>query len=317
MRHATFHVVVASLVLLGGIAFSLPAAPAQPGGGQGAANGGGPPGDNDAASGSDAGNSPLEALPLGAPRRTWNANLTPPGADSDWYVLDASSAFCAVVSATANAPGHVTLSTSALLEDRAARPAEPHRATRLAIAGAAGASAYFGLEPPAMRIAAGTATTPGPGRYTFSIEARGYADLDPQNDGESPEAGATVATAAALEGDCLAGRVGASAADMVDAWAFDVAEPRDLTLSFAVARGDAARARVVSPSGATVATLESGDAVDVWADEPGRWTLVVERALAPTLVLANDAAASATDYILGLTEGPPGEPQPCRPTCVG
>lgn len=317
-RHVTFYAIVLSVLVLGALALSVPARViAAPGGG------GGPPSDNDAASGHDAGNSPAEALSLTNARRNWNANRTPPGSDSDWYKLAPTGAFCAIVDATANSPGQVTLSSSPSLSAFASRSAAPHKATRLALAGVSGGGAYFGLEPPMTRLMSGSeGTTPGPGRYTFSLETRGYADLDPQNDGESPEAGATVATAAPLPADCAAGRLGN--ADAADTYFFDVDEPRELTLSLATARGDALQARVVTPSGITFATVASGAAVDVWADEPGRWTIVVEGApatrpgpagltLLPVLAASGQGALATTDYILGITDGP--DPAPCRPSC--
>jgi hypothetical protein len=316
-RHVTFYAIVLSLVVLGALALSLPASPVIVATGLGGA-----PGDNDAASGTDAGNSPESALLLSNARRNWNANLTPPGSDSDWYRLAPSGAFCAVVDATTNAPGHVTLATSATRDVTASREAAPHKATRVVLAGQSGRAALFGLEPPMLRLMSGSdGATPGPGRYTFSLVTQTYADLDPQNDGESPEAGATIATAAPLPAECGAGRLGS--ADAADTYTFTVSDPRALTLSLAIARGDALQARIVAPTGLTYATLMAGDAIDVWADRAGTWSVVVEgvpttRPAAPgftalPILAASGASLSTTDYILGITDGP--DPAPCRPSC--
>lgn len=307
-------IVATSLAALAAIAFPTPAASAQEG----------PRGDNDAASGQDAGNSPDAALPLALARRTWSANLTPPGTDSDWYRLEAGASFCATGEATSNAPGELVLAARVDRSLSVSRSVAPHNGLTLALAAPAGGLPLLGLEPaPTISTAAGggTRTIPNPGRYTFSFETRGLAELDPEGDGETPDAGPTGTTAAPLPVGCSAGMLGG--ADAVDAYAADVGEPRLLTISFVVASGGPAPLRVVSPSGATVATLASGEAADVWASEPGRWTVVVGSSAGPALPLALPLLAAGdgqmtidTTYVLGVTDGP-GDPQPCRPSCVG
>lgn len=285
----------------------------------------GPPGQNDAGSGQDAGDTPDLALRVDGARHAWSANLTPPGSDADWYSRDATSAFCAVGSATTNAPGLLTLASDELRQNAARLAVAPHDATSLALAAPAGRRPYLGLEPLSLVQTYGGSTggPPSPGRYTFELATLTLADLDPEGDGETPEAGATAATSAPLPEACAAGQLGTTAADLEDRYHFDINGPVEMTFSFALAGGAAAQAIIVSPTGATRATLASGDAVSVWTDEPGRWTLVVayeSGALAPALGLAlpplpttAPSTATLTDYLLAITAGP--DPEPCRPTC--
>lgn len=281
-------------------------------------------GENDAASGQDAGDTPHQALLLSAAPRTWSANLRPPGTDADWYTLGASGAFCAAVETTMSAPGQVTLSATTARDPAVARSVSAHSSTRLSLAAPAGHAPYFGVEPIAMLMAAEQANPGGPGQYAFALSSRSHADLDPEGDGESPEAGGTLATAAPLVRGCAAGRLDAGLGDAEDVYFFDVSDPRQMTFSFALSSGEPASARIVTPSGATYATLASGDAVDVWASEAGRWHVAVAQTAAapPALVpLAWTGLALAqhetlaSDYLLSTTDGP-GEPQPCRPACM-
>lgn len=253
----------------------------------------------------------------------WNANLTPPGTDADWYRLDVDTAFCAVAEVFTHTPGQLTLAAQ---EDRSpgmARLTEAGGGTQLALAAPAGNTVFLGLEPASMMLlSSDTESAPSPGRYTFSLDAMDYAQLDPEGDGESPEAGDTPTTAASLGAGCAAGSL--SAADQADHRIFDVDEAREVGFSLARAGGANVELRVVSPSGATRLTLRSGESGDVWADEPGRWTAIV--APLPTSSLSASAlgmalsspTGSALDdayYLLGVVDGPPGEPDPCSPTC--
>ena len=323
-RQVTLQLMAVAVVAAAGIALSFPATTVFAQTGSGA---GGSPGVNDAGSGGDAGDSPELALPLPAGRRMWSANLTPPGTDSDWYRMSPASAFCASVDATTNAPGQVTLASSPTRDAAVSVGADPHRLTRLVLAAPAGHEAFFGLEPPMLMMLAGSesSTNPSPGRYTFSMGTSSHADLDPEADGESPEAGATLATATPLPMGCSAGAL-SGASDTADQYYFDVTDPRVLTVSFAIVSGGATEARVISPRGATYGTIQSGDALNVWASEAGRWSIVVApassahaastlpfAALAP--FFAEQAALEDADYLLGVSDGP--DPQPCRPSCMG
>ena len=280
---------------------------------------GSPGSQNDAGSGQDAGDTLELALLIPNAHRTWSANLTPTGTDSDWYRVAAGSAFCAVASATPQSPGSVAL-TGGSLSDAVRRPADAHQTTRLVLAAPGGDIPRFGMLPPSVMLMASEEGNgpPTPGRYTFSFTTQSYADLDPEADGESPEAGATPATSEPLPAECTAGRLAAS--DTADRYHFDVADARDTTFSFAIASGGDAQARIVAPDGTTFATLASGDVVDVWADTPGRWSVVVERPVtAPaflTIGLAGNLAQESldSDYLLGFSDGP--DPEACRPACV-
>lgn len=275
---------------------------------------------NDAGSGRDAGDTPANALLLPAARRAWSANLTPPGSDMDWYRLATDGAFCAAAETTSSATGHLVLTSDPTRFAAVDTMAEAHTATRLTLAAPAGRAPYLGLEPASSFAMVEGAGRPNPGRYSFTLTSSSYADLDPERDGETPEAGATLATAAPIPAGCAAGRLG-GAGDGEDRYAFDVTQPRALALSFAVASGRAASLRVLTPSGATYTTLASGDAATVWADEPGRWTVAIApdaanaRAdafgLALPLALASDY--DTTEYLLGVL-GP--DPEPCRPSCL-
>lgn len=294
---------------------------------------GGPPGANDAGSGEDAGDSPESALAIPSARRVWNANLTPTGTDADWYRLSSEGAFCAVADTTVQSPGYLTLAGSPQLEERAEREAMPHQARRLALAAPAGSTPTFGVQPPMISNMVaeggnGNGNPPGPsspGRYTFSFTLSSAADLDPEGDGESPEAGATPATSAPLAADCSAGLLAGDAADTIDRYHLDVSDARLMTLSFVVASGAAAHVQVLDPTGAVAATLASGDAEDVWLGASGRWTVVVSQDAAPASLLdraallgARVASAGITDtvYLLAATDGP-GDTEPCRPSCSG
>lgn len=313
-RHVPVLLVLFALAGLAGAGLLVPGSPT-------AAAREGPLLQNDAASGQDAGDSPETALLLPGARRVWSGNLTPPGTDSDWYRLEASSAFCALAEATSSATGNLVLAADPSRAVSVAETAEAQRSTRLALAAPAGRAPFLGLEPAMLAaFASGGSTHPSPGRYAFSLEASSHAELDPEQDGESPEAGATPATAAPLPSGCTAGRLRAGAGDFEDRFFFDASGPARVSLSFAVAAGDAATLRVLTPSGATHATLASGDALTVWADEPGRWTVVVEPEPAATsaalgLGLALTTELTDSSYLLGVV-GPP-DPEPCRPSCLG
>lgn len=316
---------VAILLLAGGLALGLglptPATAAQAAGGRLP--------QNDAGSGGDAGDTPEAALALTTPRRIWSANLTPTGTDSDWYRLAASQAFCASVEATVNSPGFLTLTNGVGRHAAAEREVMPHHATRLFLAGEAGQAPYFGVEPPMMNhlsLGDSTGSPPSPGRYTFAFTASPYAELDPEGDGEAPEAGATPATSAPLPRGCSAGRLDPSRGDLEDRYHLDVAEGGLTTVSFAVASGDAAKLRITMPSGETYATVPSGGAVEIYAYETGRWTLSVVPmddslpvlgGLGLALPRADARDLVETSYLLGTTDGPPGDTQPCRPSCLG
>lgn len=345
-RSPSIFVIVIAVMSVAGLGLAWHAAPAlaqgqgegqgpAPGQGQGQGQGGGPStatassssieGGNDAGSGMDAGDSPASPLAIANAQRTWSANLTPAGTDADWYSLEGSGAFCAVGSVTTQSPGSVTVTSDASRSTSAHRPSQPHSPVHLALASPAGRLPLLGIEPPivsSMGVEEGGGP-PTPSRYTFAFSSRSYADLDPENDGESPEAGSTPVTAAPLPPDCAAGRLSSVAADSVDLYTFEVSDARDMTFSFAIASGDAAQLRILTPSGATATTLQDGGSADVWADEPGTWTVVVEtrpEVLAGSAVLApglRAASAASVDtetlYIVGITDGP--DPEPCRPTC--
>lgn len=281
----------------------------------------GPGAQNDAGSGGDAGDTLGSALPIASAQRTWNANLTPAGTDSDWYVVPTGAPFCAETTTTTQAPGSLALTGSGSLDESVRRPVSPHGSARLALAGTGGDSPRLGVLPASlMTSAAATGGPPSPGHYRFTFTSQSYAQLDPEGDGENPEAGGTALTSAALPRDCAAGRLGAG--DDVDRYHFDVQDVRDLTFSFAVASGDAASLSVLKPDGTTFATLQSGGVADVWADVPGRWSVVVSHPVAaPFVIRATGAGAAgaseslATSYLIGVTDGP--DPEPCRPSCVG
>lgn len=281
---------------------------------------GGAPGQNDAGSGSDAGDTPQVALLLPGARRMWSANLTPTGTDADWYRLAPTGAYCAAADATTSAPGLVSLLAEVDRNPGASRSSSPHATLRLALAGEAGTRPYLGIEPPPMMLMAASSATPSPGRYTFALGASSHAQLDPEADGESPEAGATPATSAALAAGCTAGRLATGAGDAEDRYHIDVASARELTLSFAIDSGDPVEARLIAPSGATYAVLQSGESAEVWAGETGRWTVALAYPGAtgpiplPGTLLRGASEVMETTYLLGLTDGP--EPEPCRPTCV-
>lgn len=275
---------------------------------------------NDAGSGQDAGDSIDGALSITDAQRTWKANLTPAGSDSDWFELAESSAYCAVGSVTTQSPGSVALSGSGSLSRAVRRPVDPHEPVQLVLAAPGTFAPHLGILPPTTLMAAQVGNgPPSPGSYTFGFTARTHAELDPDGDGESPEAGATPATSAALPPECTAGRL--DAIDIADRYHFDVADVRDVTLSFAISAGGESQLRVLKPDGSTFATISSGGVVDVWADIPGRWSVVVERPAsspAPALGLTRafaSADALDSDYLLGFSDGP--DPEACRPTCVG
>ena len=290
------------------------------------AQGQGAPGLNDAGSGQDAGDSPEHALllPSSNARRLWSANLTPSGTDVDWYRLATSGAFCAAAEATLATPGGVTLASDTAQATRVARSVGAHKSVDVALAAPAGRLPYLGIEPQSLMMASSGSNAQGPTHYTFALRAFDHATLDPGADGESPEAGATLATAAPLANGCTAGRLSSAQGDLEDVYFLDVSEPRLLTLSFARAGGDAVTARVVTPTGATHATLASGGAVDVWTSETGRWSVVVSSAssagaLASLRVPLPGAGAGMfveSSYLLASTDGP-GDPQSCRPSCQG
>jgi len=285
---------------------------------------GGPPGQNDAGSGQDAGDSPDAALVVGGARRTWSANLTPPGTDADWYRRDVASAFCAVASATTNSPGEIILASDPARETAVRAPVDPPTPTTHALAAPSGRMPFFGLEPMSLVQTYGSTSSgpPSPGRYTFEFSTRSHAELDPEGDGESPEAGATAATSAPLSAGCAAGRLQSSAGDIEDRYHVDITQAIEMTFSFAIASGAPADVTVLSPSGATRATLSTGETATVWLSEPGRWTIVVAyegaaivpaRGLAIHALLPDAPATTVTEYLLGTTGGP--DPEPCRPTC--
>lgn len=284
----------------------------------------GPGGQNDAGSGQDAGDAPPHALLVSSAARKYSGNLSPAGLDIDWYRHAASSAFCSTAESTLSTAGEVTLAADPLRISSASRSAQPQTTVRLALAAPAGQMPYFGIEPAPTLASADGGGAQSPGRYTFKFQSLGLADLDPEGDGEAPEAGATTATAVAVPGPCFAGRLLASG-DAADRYYLDVTESREVTLSLAVARGAAdTQASLVSPTGVVAATLSDGDAVTVYATELGRWNVVVSRpeattssgsvaaaAMLPVAMAATNVTGLETDYLIGLTDGP----DPCRPSC--
>lgn len=280
------------------------------------------PGQNDAASGQDAGDAPAAALLLSAGPRDWKANLTPPGSDRDWYRASATGAFCAVANAVTHATGTVMLGANEDLGTQVSRVVDPRVPVRLALASPSGDVPFLGIlpAPTVTTTSFGTDTDDGhgPGRYDFSLDVKGYGDLDPEGDGEGIDAGATIATSAPLAQDCGAGRLDRAAGDSEDRYHLDVTEAGDLTISFAVASGAGAQARILDPTGAVVATVASGDVATVWTGQLGRWQVVVgDPTSSPTRAVGGLSLAplslDRTDYILGAIG--PGDSQPCRPSC--
>lgn len=295
---------------------SLPTADAQAGRSQ-----------NDAGSGGDAGDSPAGAVLVSNARRVHTANLTPPGVDADWYRQEAHEAFCSVAQMSASSAGSFTLAGDAAQQLRASRMVEPRRNTELALASPPGGTPYLGFEPGSLFAfsESGGDRSPDPGRYSFGFQTYRLADLDPEGDGESPEAGPAPGASRAIGSGCHAGRV-AGVSDAEDWHHLDVSGSRQLTVSFALARASEASLEVRSPTGEVRAVLASGEAADLWAEE-GRWHLVVRApaatvaapaalALARAAPLAGAADESATDYLIGLTDGP-GSSNACRPSCLG
>lgn len=269
---------------------------------------------DDAAAGRDAGDSPYEAMRITGGRRTFSANLSPAGIDADWYRLDVPGATCADAVASTGAAGQLTLASTPERDAATMRDTKPREETRLALAAPAGRGIYLGIEPAALRMSADDDTKETGGRYTFTIEAFRHADLPGEPGGD---AGATLLTASPLVAGCSAGRL--AEGDIADGYRFDVEKPRVLTVSFALASGDAT-ARIESPAGTNVAVLRDGEVAEIFADEPGAWRLVVEAPAvpaAPVALLHGGIVARAyatSEYILGVTDGP-GDHEPCRPSC--
>lgn len=290
------------------------------------AGGAGGPAQNDAASGQDASDFPENALVLSAARRTWSGNLTPAGTDSDWYRLGAEGAFCAEGEGTLTTPGGLTLAGSPSREPSVTRTVGARGSISVALAAPAGSVPLLGIEPMAILMAAEGSQVQGPTHYTFSFRAYDHASLDPERDGESPEAGATPATSAPLPPGCAGGRLSGANGDVEDRYHVDVVEPRYMTIGFALASGDPATVSILTPAGATYATLSSGEVADVWASEPGRWSVVVAPAgaaqapAAPLPALLGSALTITSAeilesaYFLSTTDGP-GDHQACRPSC--
>lgn len=282
---------------------------------------------NDAGSGGDAGDAPSGAVLVANVRRVFTANLTPPGVDSDWYRHEMETAFCSVAKATTSSAGTLTLTADADGSPRVSRAVEPRRSLEIAIASPAGGTPFLGFEPGSSFAAASTdgEVAPDPGRYSFAFQSFRLSDLDPEGDGESPEAGPAPAGAAAAPSGCSAGSV-SSYSDAEDWYFLDVASARELTVSFAVAGSSGGRLDLLAPSGEVRASLASGELASVWAGQ-GRWHLVVRAPAAqPPGALATPVAAAAqhlvaeeettVDYLIGLTDGP-GSSNACRPSCLG
>lgn len=278
---------------------------------------------NDAGSGQDAGDTPAQAILVPNAARVFTANLTPPGTDADWYRHALTGAFCTVAQATPTSAGLATLASDASGGAAVSRNLEPHRVLTVALAAPAGRAPHFGVQPASFMSALETRdSTPDPGRYTFGLRSFGLADLDPEGDGEGTDAANGPGAARALSGPCHAGRLGQGDQDW---YALDVASPRELTISLAVAGSGDPVAALVAPDGSVRLSVSSGGAATAWAGETGRWHVVVSHApraapapggLALALPLASTGAAlvETADYILGTTDGP-GDTNPCRPSC--
>lgn len=300
---------VAGVVIAADLPDHIPLASAAPGG------------QNDAGSGQDAGDTPAQALLIPSGTRTFAGNLSPAGQDADWYRHSTSSAFCALADATLSTAGQLTIAADVHRAYSASRSVQPQTPLTLALAAPAGLTPYLGIEPgPSMTKEGGGSS---PGRYSFKFQSFSMSDLDPDANGEVPEAGATSATAVALPGACSAGRL--SSTDTTDRFYYDITEPREIWLSLAVASGDGnIQLTFVSPSGAAATTIPSGQSGEVYASETGRWNVVITRSSTSTpassaatlpilgaLSSSSDLSTTGTDYILALSEGP----DPCRPSC--
>lgn len=278
---------------------------------------------NDAGSGQDAGNTPLQALLVPSVQRTFTGNLTPAGTDTDWYRHETTAATCTQAQATTSIATQLTIANDAQRNHTTSRGAPARQAVALALATPAGQTPFFGVEP-GLTSPALVTTVDTSGGYTFSFQSFGLSDLDPRGLGEVPEAGATRATAVVVPGPCFAGRLASSVGDTVDQFYFDVSAPQDITLSFAIATTGASHVRLIDPAGTLRATLATGDATTTYASGAGRWYLVVERPTTVTLeagapisllhtAIPSSSATSDTDYLIGLTLD--GGTNPCRPAC--
>lgn len=319
MSHSRSRWIAASVLVVALVGVSLPfALPGEASPSTASATA--PPVGNDAGSGKDAGDTPASALVIGATPRPLDGNLNPPGVDLDWFVHGAipiEEAFCIDGSVRSNVPSALALTWSSDRRTSVSRHLERGQMTHLVLAAPASTRPFLGLEPASTMFAtSGTTSGPtAPGHYTFDLSRRLASELDPEADGESPDGGPTRELSVALPGDCFAGRL--DGVDAADHFHVDVTASARILVSLADAGGAPSRVDVLSPTGAVVASLVSGEATTVYADAAGRWTFAVTAASGPALApaFASAATVGTSDYLLSVMDDP-GSTNPCRPTCV-
>lgn len=276
--------------------------------------------EDDAGSGGDAGDSPSEAVELGA-EGEYEGHLTIP-TDADWFALEVAGEgepICAEATVDGEALANVTLGATGqtlaegpTVDDLALAEAthDPTEPLAVGLASPGVNTTFLGFTPQ-YTLPDGSGPHAGIGQYLFDLQVT---DVDPETIGS--DNGPNVDDAPALDdvndranlppvtGACVAGQLGTDGSQ-ADAYAFEAEAGEYVTLSLATSEDtstDTTTVGLVAPNGTEVLTLEDGDVTRVLVEESGTWAI--------SLTSDHDVA-----YGVGLSQDDD-DPPPCRPTCM-
>lgn len=260
--------------------------------------------DDDAGSGSDAGDTPGEAHHLDEPR-TFSGDLTPPD-DADWYTLDTPHAESVCVAAVVEGTAHanVTISLTQGLVPAVTRPIEPMHRLEVGITSPSTTQAWFGLTPASLTDVGEPVSF---GNYVVNLTLLDVSRVGPGDDGTGMDAGDTGDTALPVGAPCFGGHL-SGPLDILDVYTFEGKAGELLALSLAQGANAPALLTLRAPSGAELLSVAAGEFDRTVLNETGVWQLRV--GFADT----NTDSLSAT-YLVGFSLNGP-RPKPCTPSCA-
>ena len=248
--------------------------------------------DNDAASGSDAGNTQAQAL-LVEYGRLYQGRVR--GNDVDWFAAQygTSAPSCIRVTATASTSSYFTLGQ----QDTTGSMSAPI----LVGSGARAAGGIAGLSPlsTSLRVARASGVD-GPGHYDFQLDRIGPSL---GTDAGTADAGTGVDALPTAPG-CVPGML-TGISDGADGYKITVQPGEVVTYSFATS-GTGATLTLLNAAGQAVGpALQSGELAEVPLSTGGTYFLTAQRS----------ASFSEVGYVAGIVVGP--DPSGCRPYCMG
>jgi hypothetical protein len=250
---------------------------------------------DDAGSGTDAGNAPESALKV-TPFAPYEGNLTETDA-TDWYAWKAGSKdpYCAQLNATSTsvASARLVVVDADSITREAVQTLLPTRTTVIGIATPDGSGGLLNVTDAGLAPLSAV-------DYHFQTSRLKAAQIT-SDAGSGTDAPATAVGALAVTDACFGGRLD-GASDTVDTFlvAGDAGDP--VVLSLSDTSGHAV-GRLSSPTGDVLATIASGGITQVTLPSTGSYALTISNVAAGT-------------YLVGVCD--PCEPpeSPCRPMCA-